>query len=65
MPNKLWAKITTFWSPDTARRHRGRSRKRWRDELDKTNDQWSTLTLDREIWKSWGEAVAQPWDDAG
>ena len=36
---ELLAKITTFWSPDTARRRRGKPpRRRW-DELDKTNDQ--------------------------
>ena len=26
--------------------------------------QWSTLALDQEIWKSWGEDFAQHWDDA-
>ena len=59
LPNNLWAKITTFWSPDVARRHRGRPRKRLRDELNKTNNQRSTLVLDRGIWESWGEVLAQ------
>ena len=33
-------------------------------ELDKLNNQWSTLALDPEIWKSWGEAFVQQWGDA-
>ena len=31
----------------------------------RANKQWSTLALDREFWKSRGEAFAQQWDDAG
>ena len=41
-----------------------------RGELDRTNDQWATLAMDRKIWKSWGEegegeSFAQQWDDIG
>ena len=46
----------TMWSPDTARRLRGQPRRIW---LDKINDQRSTLALDRNSWKSWGEEFAQ------
>ena len=63
--SNLKTQITTLWSPDAARRHRSRPRRRWWDELDTINNQWSTLALDPEIWKSWGEAFAHLWDDAG
>ena len=57
--------IQILWSPDTTRRRRGSSRRRWQDELGGTNDQWNTLAMDRKTWKSWGEAFAQQWDDTG
>ena len=36
------------------RRRRDRSQRRWRNELDKSNDKWYTLPLNQKSCKSWG-----------
>ncbi|CAG9137233.1 unnamed protein product [Plutella xylostella] len=42
-----WAKIATEWVPGDGRRRRGRPRRRWRDDLDKFDNNWAESAQDR------------------
>ncbi|KAJ8715750.1 hypothetical protein PYW07_010232 [Mythimna separata] len=65
MPIERWASKTQGWCPETARRGRGRPRRRWRDDLDVFLENWQEVAQSRERWKEWREAFAQQWDSTG
>ena len=53
MPLQLWARIAQEWSPETARRGRGRPRRRWRDALDAFHANYREEVQHRQKWKEW------------
>ncbi|CAK1592844.1 unnamed protein product [Parnassius mnemosyne] len=42
-----WGRKVLEWQPRTGRPPRGRTRKRWRDELDSFMEDWSSLAQNR------------------
>ena len=59
-----WASRIMTWKPYEGKRSRGRSARRWRDELDDywKGTIWQRIAQDRHTWKQHTEAFAQPRD---
>lgn len=64
MLNKLWANITTEWTPIETKRRSGRPKLLWRDELERFLKDWPFYAVDRAVEKS-VEAFAEQWDRMG
>ncbi|KAG1692271.1 E3 ubiquitin-protein ligase MARCH2 [Nymphon striatum] len=60
-----WTTKSTIWITDRGGRKRGKSKRRWVDDIAKFDRDWVERAADREDWRSRREAFAQQWASMG
>ena len=64
MKDNRWTKRCTEWQPRTGKRSRGRSGRRWKEDITrKEGTTWNRKVTDRRQWKTLMEGYTLQWMD--